>query len=220
MKQDPTCIKRIFQVIAVLVLVILPSVARADEIAVFNFNDSNLVVDRGVGTLTTSANVLDVSFTVAGSVARNGDPAGMALNIAAGAGFRNNGSTLTLTTSTAGFTNVVVTFDFSRSATGFNSVPFEFSTNLGATFMPIATFDPGTGGLFVTAFSAAFNNQASLIFRWTLNGATNTAGTIRFDNMRVAGDPLAPVPEPVTMILLGTGLAGIAAKMRRRKLRL
>ena len=29
--------------------------AKADEIAVWNFNDSNLLVDRGQGTLTTTA---------------------------------------------------------------------------------------------------------------------------------------------------------------------
>ncbi|MBA3356303.1 MAG: hypothetical protein H0U18_10310 [Pyrinomonadaceae bacterium] len=48
---------------------------KADEIAIWNFNDSDLVVDHGTGTLTTNFNLVNVLFTSAGTStnARQGD---------------------------------------------------------------------------------------------------------------------------------------------------
>src|SRR6266536_3535378 len=37
--------------------------AQADEIAIWNFNDSDLIVDRGAGLLTTNFNLANVVFS-------------------------------------------------------------------------------------------------------------------------------------------------------------
>src|SRR6185312_1973178 len=102
----------------VLCLSSAPAV-KADELAVWNFNDSNLIVDRGQGTLTTTAT--NITFTSGTTFnASMGDPAGLALTIPGGANLQNNGSILELHVSTLGFENVAVSWAWQRSDTGFN----------------------------------------------------------------------------------------------------
>jgi len=190
--------------------------AKADEIAVWNFNDSNLIVDRGQGTLTTTAtNIMLLSGATFN--ASMGDPAGMALAIPGGVNLQNNGSILELHVNTAGFENVHVSWAWQRSDTGFNDdvvrESFDGTTFQGFTFAAIPT--NFFGGLDTSGAGSLYNNNPTFALRITLNGATSETGNIRFDNIVVTGTQT--VPEPATMLLLSGGLAGVAAEVRRRR---
>ena len=85
-----------------MLILVWPQPARADEIAIWNFNDSDLIVDHGSGALTTNFNLANVVFTLGGSSinARLGDPAGQSLTLQGGTSNANNGRNLTFSLST------------------------------------------------------------------------------------------------------------------------
>jgi PEP-CTERM motif-containing protein len=211
----PTRHPRLFQLIASLALLIVPTVARADEIAVWNFNDSDLIVDHGAGTLTTNfvpANVVYVAGTTMN--ARQGDAASNALSLQGGANNQNNGRNITFSVSTLGLNSIRVSFATLRTTGGFGSDQFQYSLD-GLTFFNNTLYTPGpTFGVFTFNLSGitSLNDNANVYFRIVFNGASSPSGSNGIDNLVVEGT----TPEPATILLLGTGLFGLGAKMRQR----
>jgi len=122
--------------LAVVLCLSSASAVKADEIAVWNFNDGNLIVDRGQGTLTTTANPANILFLEGTTLTVNGsmpDPAGLALAIQGGANLQNNGTILELHVNTAGYENVAVEWVWQRNDTGFNNDVIQESMD-GTTF--------------------------------------------------------------------------------------
>ena len=207
-----------------LVLLLLPSMAvQADEISIWNFNDSDLVVDHGNGTLVTNFNPANVLFA-AGTTnnARLGDPAGQALSLQSGTGNGNNGRNITFAVSTLGFSGIIVSLATQGTGTGFNSNQFQYSLDglnfidFGSPYVPLVAFG-ATPIIFNLSSIAGLDSNPNAAFRIVFNGATSATGNNRIDNLVVAGDPTtAPVPEPTALLLFGSGLTTLVSILRRR----
>src|SRR5215212_5455753 len=211
---------------AVLIFLAASQAAMADELAVWNFNDSNLNVDHGIGTLTTTINAANISFA-AGTTnnARQSDAAGQALSIQGGTSNANNGRNITFNVSTVGFSNIVVSFATQGTSTGFNSNQFQYSLD-GISFIDFGSpFTPATAfGSVPIVFSLAaivgLNNNPNAAFRILFNGATSSTGNNRIDNIVVDGTSIdtAEVPEPTSVLLLLSGLGGLYKIKQRKKM--
>jgi len=207
---------------AMLILFAISQAAQADEIAVWNFNDSNLNVDHGSGTLTSNIIASNILFA-AGTTnnARQGDVAGQALSLQGGTGTANNGRNITFNLSTLGFSSIVVSFATQGTSTGFISNQFQYTLD-GITFIDFgAPYTPASAfGSVPLTFSltgiAGLNDNANAAFRIVFNGATSSTGTNRIDNFVVEGSP-SGIPEPASAVLLLSGLSGLYGLRKRKK---
>ena len=196
-----TLLKTLSLGIALIALLTLSSgVARADEVTVSGSTTGSVV---GVSQLTFAGNAFTGTTALGvGSLSGTNRLGTFSLSTAPlqpVAGNFTLNVTFTLPSGIAGGPNTTYTATIQGSVSpnvGQGGVSITFA-NPSQTF----TFNDGTN-------SGSFTLTVADLFVQSGQSANLTAGIRGSQN---------PIPEPATMFLLGTGLAGVAAKFRKRR---
>jgi PEP-CTERM motif len=209
-------VRRLGLALAALLLLGLGTTARADIVVITGVNNQgtdNVLLNPATNVLTVTGTVgqnnLLVNFTsTSGSMLLNSDPSGQA-RVSGGTG-------------NAPFSNI--TFELDGGGT-FTRAVFNVNSDVNGSIQLTVNGINITGGTFTDTFTVdasgenfftvtAINGQ--LIQSITIQGL----GNVVFEDLRqvrLGGGEIEPIPEPTTMLLLGSGLLGAAAGIRRRR---